>query len=141
MLFHVRMDVHLPLDMDPAQSAELKATEKAYSQALQHSGKWRHIWRIAGDYRAAVLGAVNYGRDCDSIATMAGAICAGLGGMAVIPAEWADEVAQASRIDLVDAGRRLAVVAGRLATADAARAERTLEVARARAAALQGATL
>ena len=50
MLFHVRMDVNLPLDMDPAQSAELKATEKAYSQALQHSGKWRHIWRIAGEY-------------------------------------------------------------------------------------------
>ncbi|RZA19575.1 MAG: muconolactone Delta-isomerase [Lysobacteraceae bacterium] len=50
MLFHVRMDVNLPLDMDPAQSAELKASEKAYSQALQRSGKWRHIWRIAGEY-------------------------------------------------------------------------------------------
>ena len=50
MLFHVRMDVNLPLDMDPAQAAELKATEKAYSQQLQRSGKWRHIWRIAGEY-------------------------------------------------------------------------------------------
>ena len=59
----------------------------------------------------------------------------------MIPAEWADEVARASQIDLAAAGRRLAVVAGRLAAADAARAERTLEVARARAAALQGATL
>ena len=33
-----------------------------------------------GDFRAAVLGAVNYGRDADSIATMAGAICGALGG-------------------------------------------------------------
>ena len=50
MLFHVRMDVRLPVDMDPARAAELKATEKAYSQKLQRSGKWRHIWRIAGEY-------------------------------------------------------------------------------------------
>lgn len=50
MLFHVRMDVHLPLDIDPAQAANLKAAEKAYSQELQRSGKWRHIWRIAGEY-------------------------------------------------------------------------------------------
>jgi muconolactone D-isomerase len=26
------------------------AREKAYSQELQRSGKWRHIWRIAGQY-------------------------------------------------------------------------------------------
>ena len=50
MLFHARMDVHLPPDMDPEIAAELKAREKTYSQALQHSGKWRHIWRIAGEY-------------------------------------------------------------------------------------------
>ena len=31
-----------------------------------------------GDYRHTVLGAVNYGRDCDSIATMAGAIAGAL---------------------------------------------------------------
>ncbi|MGA9521291.1 MAG: muconolactone Delta-isomerase family protein, partial [Myxococcaceae bacterium] len=28
----------------------LKATEKARSQELQRSGKWRHIWRVAGRY-------------------------------------------------------------------------------------------
>lgn len=50
MLFHVRMDVHLPSDMDPAQAERLKATEKAYSHELQRAGKWRHIWRIAGEY-------------------------------------------------------------------------------------------
>lgn len=50
MLFHARMDVLLPPDMDAAIAADLKAREKAYSQALQRSGKWRHIWRIAGEY-------------------------------------------------------------------------------------------
>jgi muconolactone D-isomerase len=50
MLFHVRMDVNIPQDMDAALAAEIKAREKAYSQALQQSGKWRHIWRLAGEY-------------------------------------------------------------------------------------------
>ncbi|WDS34643.1 muconolactone Delta-isomerase [Pseudoxanthomonas sp.] len=50
MLFHVRMDVKLPLDMDPAKATSLKATEKARFQELQQSGKWRHIWRIVGQY-------------------------------------------------------------------------------------------
>ncbi|TWD50808.1 muconolactone delta-isomerase [Agrobacterium vitis] len=50
MLFHVRMDVHLPHDLPPTEAAEILAREKAYSQELQHSGKWRHIWRLAGQY-------------------------------------------------------------------------------------------
>lgn len=50
MLFHVRMDVHLPRDLPPDEAAEILASEKAYSQALQRSGKWRHIWRLAGEY-------------------------------------------------------------------------------------------
>lgn len=50
MLFHVRMDVELPADLDPAVANQLKADEKALSQALQRSGKWRHIWRVVGEY-------------------------------------------------------------------------------------------
>ncbi|OLP45018.1 muconolactone Delta-isomerase [Rhizobium oryziradicis] len=50
MLFHVRMDVHLPHDLPPLDAADILAREKAYSQELQHSGKWRHIWRLAGQY-------------------------------------------------------------------------------------------
>ncbi|WP_250536476.1 muconolactone Delta-isomerase [Caballeronia sp. AZ10_KS36] len=50
MLFHVRMDVKLPLDMPAEIANEIKAREKAYSQDLQRSGKWRHIWRLAGEY-------------------------------------------------------------------------------------------
>ncbi|VXC69624.1 muconolactone delta-isomerase (MIase) [Burkholderia sp. 8Y] len=50
MLFHVRMDVNIPADMPVHVADEIKAREKAYSQALQRSGKWRHIWRLAGQY-------------------------------------------------------------------------------------------
>lgn len=50
MLFHVRMDVNVPRDLPEAQVNEIKAVEKAYSQELQRQGKWRHIWRITGQY-------------------------------------------------------------------------------------------
>lgn len=50
MLYHVRMDVRIPVDMDPEAKADLLAREKAYSQELQHSGAWPHIWRVVGEY-------------------------------------------------------------------------------------------
>ncbi|NRP20489.1 Muconolactone Delta-isomerase [Ensifer adhaerens] len=50
MLFHVRMDVNIPDDLPQAEAAEIIVREKAYSQELQKSGKWRHIWRIVGQY-------------------------------------------------------------------------------------------
>jgi len=50
MLFKVEMTVNIPLDADPVQMAEIKQREKEYSQSLQKSGKWRHIWRVAGLY-------------------------------------------------------------------------------------------
>ena len=48
MLFAVRMDVDLPLDL-PGRD-ELLAREKAYSQELQRAGAWVHIWRVVGAY-------------------------------------------------------------------------------------------
>ncbi|WSS87047.1 ADP-ribosylglycohydrolase family protein [Streptomyces sp. NBC_01176] len=51
-----------------------------------------------GDFRHAVLGSVNYGRDCDSIATMAGALSGALG--SEVPRDWAKTVEEASRLDL-----------------------------------------
>ena len=50
MLFHVTMDVRLPPGMDPTLLDELKASERLRAQHLQQSGKWRHLWRIAGRY-------------------------------------------------------------------------------------------
>ncbi|MFG1921858.1 muconolactone Delta-isomerase [Cryptosporangium sp. NPDC048952] len=50
MLFHVRMDVRLPHDLDPGDRAGIVAREKEYSQGLQRAGKWPHLWRIVGEY-------------------------------------------------------------------------------------------
>ncbi|MFE5675958.1 ADP-ribosylglycohydrolase family protein [Streptomyces erythrochromogenes] len=74
-----------------------------------------------GRYEAAVLGAVNYGRDCDSIATMAGAIAGALGGEAAVPAVWAKQVAEASRLDLHAPAVALAAVAREIHARDRAR--------------------
>ncbi|WP_030773184.1 MULTISPECIES: ADP-ribosylglycohydrolase family protein [unclassified Streptomyces] len=74
-----------------------------------------------GRYESAVLGAVNYGRDCDSIATMAGAIAGALGGEAVVPAVWAKQVAEASRLDLHAPAEALAAVAREIFALDRSR--------------------
>ncbi|MGF9662526.1 muconolactone Delta-isomerase [Arthrobacter crystallopoietes] len=50
MLFLVRMDVNLPVDMPAEEAASIKATEKAYSQELQKDGRWADIWRVVGEY-------------------------------------------------------------------------------------------
>ena len=75
-----------------------------------------------GDYSRAVLGAVNYGRDADSIATMAGAITGALGGSAAVPAEWRETVAASSRMELDAVGRTMAEVAAEIFARDEARA-------------------
>ncbi|MFD5816620.1 ADP-ribosylglycohydrolase family protein [Streptomyces sp. NPDC059618] len=61
-----------------------------------------------GDFRHAVLGSVNYGRDCDSIATMAGALAGALG--SEVPHDWAKTVAESSRLDLDAPARTLTEV-------------------------------
>ncbi|WP_406345034.1 ADP-ribosylglycohydrolase family protein [Streptomyces sp. NBC_00648] len=74
-----------------------------------------------GDFRTAVLGAVNYGRDCDSIATMAGALAGALRGEAPIPAAWVKPVAEASRLDLHAPARALTEVTREVYAKDRAR--------------------
>ncbi|MFE3558939.1 ADP-ribosylglycohydrolase family protein [Streptomyces sp. NPDC059193] len=74
-----------------------------------------------GAYETSVLGSVNYGRDCDSIATMAGAIAGALGGEPVIPAAWSKQVAEASRLDLHAPAGALAAVAREVFALDRSR--------------------
>ena len=50
MIFHVRMDVNIPKDIDQEKIKEILLKEKEYSQSLQSQGKWRHLWRITGEY-------------------------------------------------------------------------------------------
>ena len=70
-----------------------------------------YVLIAGGRYEDAVLGAVNYGRDADSIGTMAGAIAGALGGRDGVPAEWREFVARESRIDLEEPGLAMAEVA------------------------------
>jgi len=50
MLFMVHMIVDIPDTVPAEEAARIKAEEKQYSQDLQRSGKWPHIWRIVGEY-------------------------------------------------------------------------------------------
>lgn len=81
-----------------------------------------------GAYEPSVLGAVNYGRDCDSIATMAGAVAGALGGESAVPEAWAKQVAEASRLDLRAPAAALAAVSREVFALDRSR-RRTHEAA------------
>ena len=80
-----------------------------------------------GDVRQAVLGGTNYGRDADSIASMAGAITGALSGASGVPGEWSSVIAEASRTDLEQPGRVMASVAADLHESDARRWSRRSE--------------
>ncbi|WP_280877299.1 ADP-ribosylglycohydrolase family protein [Streptomyces pseudovenezuelae] len=79
-----------------------------------------------GDSRHAVLGSVNYGRDCDSIATMAGAVAGALG--SPVPQDWSKTVSEASRLDLWEPATTLTEVTRELFERDIRR-RRTHEAA------------
>ncbi|GGM34698.1 ADP-ribosylglycohydrolase family protein [Microbacterium saperdae] len=79
-----------------------------------------------GAFLPTVLGAVNYGRDSDSIASMAGSLAAGIGGQAVIPSDILDAIATASRVDFDEYAALLSGVAVDVMQKDAARAEADL---------------
>lgn len=50
MLYLVHMQVRIPADADKALVERLKSEEKAFSERLQREGRWRHLWRVAGQY-------------------------------------------------------------------------------------------
>jgi muconolactone D-isomerase len=50
VLFHVRMDVRVPRDIDSDERDTLLAAEKAQALELQRSGTWVHLWRVVGHY-------------------------------------------------------------------------------------------
>src|SRR6187200_666095 len=72
-----------------------------------------------GDCNETILGGVNYGRDSDSIASMGGALAGALGNP--LRRDWVDEVSAASRIDVEEAGRTMAVVAAEIFARDVQR--------------------
>ncbi len=96
----------------PSRTKSIEELPVALGLVLAHDGA----------FVPSVLGAVNYGRDADSIATMAGALTAALGGAGVVPAEWVATIERASRIDLHEVGRQMAGAAAQILRRDAARA-------------------
>jgi muconolactone D-isomerase len=50
MLFHVKMTVDLPRDLDESTVEELNEREHARARELQEAGKWLHLWRVAGKF-------------------------------------------------------------------------------------------
>lgn len=50
MLFHVRIDVRIPHDMNSERLAELSTREHEQAKELQLQRKWIHLWRVAGKY-------------------------------------------------------------------------------------------
>ena len=53
-----------------------------------------------GDFEGSISGGANYGRDCDSIAGMAGAIAGTLQGAGTIRSAWIEQINSANRVDL-----------------------------------------
>ncbi|MFD8719557.1 ADP-ribosylglycohydrolase family protein [Streptomyces sp. NPDC059629] len=77
-----------------------------------------------GDFREAVLTAVNMGRDADTTAAVAGALAGATRGEAAIPAEWAAAIGPARGSCLPSmAGQHVLEVAERLTSAARARTE------------------
>lgn len=67
-----------------------------------------------GDFEQSVIGAVNYGRDNDSISGMAGAIAGALHGDRVIRPDWIEHINRANRVDLIPLADGLAALAQEL---------------------------
>ena len=69
MLFQVEMDVRVPIGFDEKKLDQLKATEKARAQELQRQGKWRHLWRVVGQYRNTSIFDVESGAELHELLT------------------------------------------------------------------------
>lgn len=83
--------------------------------------------RIAdSDMRESILGATNYGRDSDSIATMAGAIAGAMHGEAAVPHDWFQQIQEASRLDLEAPIREFTALVHEVRSADYSRHKQLL---------------
>ena len=67
MLFHVRMDVSIPRDLDPDERDRLLATERARALELQRGGTWVHLWRVVGHYSNISIFDVDSGDELHQI--------------------------------------------------------------------------
>jgi ADP-ribosylglycohydrolase len=77
------------------------------SQANEIVAKGLAVFAISeGDPKRAILTAVNFGRDTDCLAAVAGGLAGALSGVAAIPGEWVEQVNEATRQDPYTNSRR-----------------------------------
>jgi len=77
------------------------------SQANEIVSKGLAVFAISkGDPKAAILTAVNFGRDTDCLAAVAGGLSGALSGTAGLPGEWIEQVNEATRQDPYTNNRR-----------------------------------
>lgn len=100
------------------------------SQANEIVSKGLAVFAITqGDPHEAILAAVNFGRDTDCLAAVAGGLAGALNGPSSLPAEWIDQVNQATRQDpYTNNHRTIGETADGLLCALRARVQREREV-------------
>ncbi|HEX2133561.1 MAG TPA: ADP-ribosylglycohydrolase family protein [Actinophytocola sp.] len=106
---------------EPAADARIPSRTKSIEELPVALGM---LVVAEGDYRETVLGAVNYGRDSDSIAVMGGSVAGALGGRVVVPDAWVTDVSEASRMDVTATGPTMASVAKAIWAKDRERFDR-----------------
>jgi muconolactone D-isomerase len=67
MLFHVTMTVRVPHDADAVKIQELGEKEHARAADLQKQGKWRHLWRVVGQWQNVSVFEVESGAELHEI--------------------------------------------------------------------------
>jgi ADP-ribosylglycohydrolase len=78
-----------------------------HSQANEIVAKGLAVFAISqGDPKQAILTSVNFGRDTDCLAAVAGGLSGALSGMSGIPTEWVAQVNEATRADPYTNSRR-----------------------------------
>jgi muconolactone D-isomerase len=67
MLFQVQITVRPPHGVDREEISALSATEIELAMKLQREGKWRHIWRIPGQWANVSIFDVDDTEELDRI--------------------------------------------------------------------------
>lgn len=127
---HLMRDAFRPYDTmeDKYREAGLDARKPSRINSIEELPLALAMVVVAkGDYKEAVLGGVNYGRDSDSIATMAGAICGAMHGKSVIPADWLATVERESKRDFTATGNLIADIAEEIHRKDQTRLEKVAQ--------------
>lgn len=109
---------------EPAMDARIPSRTKSIEELPIALG---FLVAYQGQLMPSILGAVNYGRDSDSIASMAGSIAGALGGVDVIPHDLLAQIAEASRVNFNTYSDQLSDIAELIFNQDLERAHAELE--------------